>query len=85
MKEQSGQVDSCFVKGGFTNWPKATEKFKEQEKSQVHNEALLLRLPAKARTQSDMELMCSTCYRCFWFDNVMYNVSLLVSNDFCII
>lgn len=47
MKDQSVQVDSCSVKGGFTNWPKATEKFKEQEKSPVHNEALLLRLPAR--------------------------------------
>lgn len=40
MKEKSAQVDSCFVKGGFTNWRKATEKFKEQEKSKIYNEAL---------------------------------------------
>lgn len=40
IKEENVLLDSCFVKGGFTNWQKATEKFKEHEKSKLHSEAL---------------------------------------------
>jgi len=40
IKEESVQLDSCFVKGSFTNWRKATEKFKEHEKSKLHSDAV---------------------------------------------
>ena len=40
INEESVRFDSCFVKGGFTNWRKATEKFKEHEKSHLHSHAI---------------------------------------------
>lgn len=40
INEESVRLDSCFVKGGFTNWRKATEKFKEHEKSKLHSNAI---------------------------------------------
>ncbi|KAL0149948.1 hypothetical protein M9458_054780, partial [Cirrhinus mrigala] len=36
INEDSVRFDSSFVKGGFTNWRKATEKFNEHEKSKLH-------------------------------------------------
>lgn len=68
IKEERLWLDSCLVKGGFTNWQKAKEKFKEHEKTKLHRGALqklsaLKTTPikalssdaaAKARIQRDM-------------------------------
>ncbi len=40
INEDSVRFDSSFVKGGFTNWRKATEKFNEHEKSKLHCDAI---------------------------------------------
>lgn len=40
IKEESVWLDSCLVRGGFTNWQKAKEKFKEHEKTKLHRGAL---------------------------------------------
>lgn len=37
---ENEKLDSCFVKGGFTNWQKATEKFTNHEKSGLHSDAI---------------------------------------------
>lgn len=40
INEESVQLDSCVAKEGLTNWQKATEKFKEHEKSMLHSDAI---------------------------------------------
>ncbi len=41
VSEDSARIDSPFDKGGgFTNWHKATQKFTEHEKSQLHIDSI---------------------------------------------
>lgn len=69
INEDSVRFDSSFVKRGFTNWRKATEKFNEHEKSKLHCDAIkkiaaavqstrlllfYLMLPAKLKPQQGM-------------------------------
>ncbi len=38
--ENRSRADATFVKGGFSNWRKAVEKFREHERSSFHLESM---------------------------------------------
>ncbi|CAJ1057175.1 zinc finger MYM-type 1-like protein [Xyrichtys novacula] len=44
IKEVSVRLDSCFIKGDFTRWRKATEKFKEHGYAQLRHKKRLTHL-----------------------------------------
>ena len=40
IRQDVVRLDNTFVKGGFTNWRKSTEKFKEHERSDAHSRSV---------------------------------------------
>ncbi|KAL2098343.1 hypothetical protein ACEWY4_007550 [Coilia grayii] len=40
IQEEKMRADAVFIRGGFSNWLKATEKFREHEKSAFHLDAV---------------------------------------------
>ena len=54
----SKQCNSAFVEEGFTNWKKALQRFKEHEKSVMHQEAVM-KLTAKS-SSVDVGVQLST-------------------------
>ncbi|KAK0153294.1 Zinc finger MYM-type protein 1 [Merluccius polli] len=40
IQEEKMRADAVFIRGGFSNWRKATEKFRDHEKSSFHLEAV---------------------------------------------
>ena len=46
---------SAFVEDGFSNWKKATQRFREHEKSVMHHEALM-KLAAQSSTSISTQL-----------------------------